>query len=77
MAGNSPWQVGPGDVDGVVIPSDVPVGFFGTTPASQQTITLTSLPSNLPLTTANVQGLTATITQLSNILKAYGLAVDG
>jgi len=36
MAGNTPWQVGPGDEAGVQIPG--PIGFYTTTPAAVQTV---------------------------------------
>lgn len=72
MAGNSPFQVGPGDSDGVKIPN-VPTGFFGATPVNQQSLTLASLPSSLPLTTANVQGITTTLTQIKTVLTNLGL----
>ncbi len=72
MAGNSPWQVGPGDSDGVVIPN-VNTGFFGATPVPKQTITIGSVTSNGVWTTAQAAGVGTSLAAIKAALVTLGL----
>lgn len=72
MAGNTPYQVGPGDSSGVVIPGKV--GFYGDTPVSQGTYTaLAASTTNVTTRIANVE---TTLSTLLVSLAATGIVAS-
>lgn len=69
MAGNTPIQLGPGDVAGVQIPG--PIGFYTTAPVAVQTVT--QVPALTTNPTAYITMVHTTVSQLQVALRATGL----